>query len=139
MGEPKQSKLPKTTVPGRPVAELGCKEGGSSLRHVFFTLLQMPLHKEREMGSCSIHKEEKLRKYLPKGPRFSLKGHFESLRDSIHSLGMCLNWESNWRPLSSWDNAQTTEPHQPELESFLKMSLSFMTLSTATVNFSLKI
>ena len=31
-------------------------------------------------------------------------------------LGMCPDQESNWRPFSSWDDVQLTEPHQPGLK-----------------------
>ena len=33
--------------------------------------------------------------------------------------GMCPDWESNWRPLGSQASAQTTEPHQSGLYTYI--------------------
>ena len=33
--------------------------------------------------------------------------------DLAHNPGMCHDWESNWRPLGSQANTQSTEPDQP--------------------------
>ena len=36
--------------------------------------------------------------------------------DMARDLGMCPDWESNWRPFSSQAGTQSTELHQPGLE-----------------------
>ena len=38
--------------------------------------------------------------------------------------GMCPDWESNWRTFGSQGGTQSTEPHQPGLESVLKKYFS---------------
>ena len=41
--------------------------------------------------------------------------------DPARNPGMCLDWESNWRPFGSQAGTQSTEPHEPGLRvSFLR-------------------
>ena len=44
--------------------------------------------------------------------------------DLAHNPGMCLDRESNPQPFGSQASAQSTEPHQPGLSSFLKEVLT---------------
>ena len=37
------------------------------------------------------------------------------LGDLAHNIGICPDWESNWRPFGSQAGTQSTEPHQPGL------------------------
>ena len=36
--------------------------------------------------------------------------------DLAHDPGLCLDWESNWRPFGLQSGTQSTEPHQPGLK-----------------------
>ena len=45
--------------------------------------------------------------------------HMPPTRDLDHNPGMCPDWESNWQPFGSQASAQSTEPHQPELDFFI--------------------
>lgn len=33
-------------------------------------------------------------------------------RGQTRNLGTCSDWESKWRSIGAWDNAQPPEPHQ---------------------------
>ena len=45
--------------------------------------------------------------------------HVPPNEDLACNPGMCPDWESNWRPFSSLDSTQSTEPHQPGLKVYL--------------------
>ena len=42
--------------------------------------------------------------------------HAHPTGDLAHNLGMCPDWESNQRPFDFQADAQSTKPHQPELQ-----------------------
>ena len=47
--------------------------------------------------------------------------HVPPTGDLAHNPGMCLDWESNWRPFGS---QASTEPHQPEQDIILNSQFS---------------
>ena len=52
----------------------------------------------------------------------SVTSHLPPAGDLAGNPGICPDWESNARPLSSQAAAQSTEPHQPGPELFLDTS-----------------
>ena len=54
--------------------------------------------------------------------------HAHPTGDLDSNPGMCLNWESNWRPFGLQASPQPTEPQQPGPEWTLKMLIPIYAL-----------
>ena len=72
---------------------------------IYFIFLRFYLFIFRERGREGERKGEK--------HQCVVASHAPRTGDLTHNPGMCLDWESNWRPFGLQAHAQSTELHQP--------------------------